>query len=669
MRINNINIGVIKAATLSLPLYLFTLLLFSCSDSDEALSEADLLHFDAVTLESDGSDVTAAAKFYSELSPLSAYGYVYTTDAEKDPTIADYILEGTVSNGRITVQQGSYIRNIDYREVSATFPSALLEQYGAVYARAFVTVYNGKTYYSDKIEVGTSQTAEALLQSYEAPTYLDNYTTANTAWTHRNQWNLANVHDPSVMLADDGYYYMYQTDASWGNVHEGHGHFMCRRSKDLVNWEFLGATMQECPSWCLEKLNEMRAEVGALPLSNVPDYGNGAWGYWAPVVRNLGNGTYRMYYSIVAPGYLFNATTSGWGERGMIGMMETQTPEDVTSWVDKGYVISSPSDRGVNWKVSPTNYGNCYFLYNAIDPSYIITPEGEHWLIYGSWHSGIVALQINAETGKPLNELGPWYGSSASAVSNYGKRIYSRVASGTWARWQGSEGPEIVYNPETQYYYLFLAYDGLDVPYNTRVLRSRNVDGPFLDITGADRTANPGDAYPVVTHPYHWTYSANTWVGFSHVAVFNDGKGQWFISSQARLTDPNANMLGHVRRLLWTEDGWPIAVPERYGNVPQAKITASEIRGTWDFIDITYEKDVAREGVTFEMRQTGKCTGGAFNGQAWSFDEEQQTLTIGSQKFLVTRECDYDSNPRRATICFCAYSSDGKHTYWGKRLW
>ena len=158
-------------------------------------------------------------------------------------------------------------------------------------------------------------------------------------------------------------------------------------------------------------------------------------------------------------------------------------------------------------------------------------------------------------------------------------------------------------------------------------------------------------------------------MGISHVAVFNDGKGQWFISSQARLSDPNAMMLGHVRRLLWTEDGWPIAVPERYGNVPQAKITASEIRGTWDFIDITYERDVAREGVTFEMRQTGKCTGGAFNGQAWSFDEESQTLTIGSQKFLVTRECDYDSNPRRATICFCAYSSDGKHTYWGKRLW
>ena len=30
--------------------------------------------------------------------------------------------------------------------------------------------------------------------------------------------NLANVHDPSVMKAADGYYYMYQTDASYGNA-------------------------------------------------------------------------------------------------------------------------------------------------------------------------------------------------------------------------------------------------------------------------------------------------------------------------------------------------------------------------------------------------------------------------------------------------------------------
>ena len=32
-----------------------------------------------------------------------------------------------------------------------------------------------------------------------------------------------------------------------------------------------------------------------------------------------------------------------------------------------------------------------------------------------------------------------------------------------------SEGPEVIYRDG--YYYLFLAYDALDVPYNTRVVR------------------------------------------------------------------------------------------------------------------------------------------------------------------------------------------------------
>ena len=637
-------------------------MLTACSDDDK-VPEQDRLKFEAITANYDTEGVVVLStpvNVFDGLSTFTAYGYVYNTNPSKAPTVMDHIIN-------VAAEANSSQKQLP-AELRTEIQKSLIESYGAIYVRAFVTAYNGLTYYSNEtLKLGDKVKDESLVESYTAPTYPDNYTKTLAGWNMRYSWNLSNVHDPSVVLADDGYYYMYQTDASWGNVHEGYGHFFCRRSKDLVNWEFMGATMQKCPDWCLPKINEMRAEVGATPLSDIPDWGDGAWGYWAPVVRKLDNGIYRMYYSIVVPGYLGEAGKS-WGERGMIGMMETTNPADLTSWVDKGYVISSPTDKGNNWNVPNGQWGNCYFLYNGIDPSYIVTPQGEHWLIYGSWHSGIVALQINAETGKPLKELGSSVATSASQVTanGYGKRIYSRHAT---YRWQGSEGPEIVYNPETEYYYLFMAYDELDVPYNTRVLRSKKVDGPYLDITGADRTNNPGNALPIVTHPYHWTYSKNTWVGISHVAVWDDGNGQWYIASQARLTDPNANMLGHVRRLLWTEDGWPIAVPERYGAVPQSKITANEMRGKWDFIDITYEKGVAKEGVLFDINADGKCSGKAFNGQAWTFDEEKQTLTIGTQKFLVTRECDYDSEPRRATICFCAYSSNGNHTYWAKRLW
>ena len=72
-------------------------------------------------------------------------------------------------------------------------------------------------------------------EAFPGPTYADNYTSIGS-WNSRSQWNLANVHDPTVEK-DGDYYYMYQTDASYGNAHDGHGHFHHRRSKDLVNWE------------------------------------------------------------------------------------------------------------------------------------------------------------------------------------------------------------------------------------------------------------------------------------------------------------------------------------------------------------------------------------------------------------------------------------------------
>ncbi len=73
-------------------------------------------------------------------------------------------------------------------------------------------------------------------QTTSAPTYVDNYVSI-ADWSKRSQWNLANVHDPSVIKAADGYYYMYQTDASYGICpRRSYGHFHARRSKDLVNW-------------------------------------------------------------------------------------------------------------------------------------------------------------------------------------------------------------------------------------------------------------------------------------------------------------------------------------------------------------------------------------------------------------------------------------------------
>ena len=495
----------------------------------------------------------------------------------------------------------------------------------------------------------------------------DDYT--NIAdWSNRFKWNLANVHDPSVVLADDGYYYMYQTDASYGNAHVGEGqargHFYCRRSKDLVNWEFMGPTMHGVPTWMKAKLNEIRKAMG-LGTSTTDFRNQNQFGYWAPCVRRISKDLYRMYYVVTLPSTINGAGT--WSERCFIGLMETKNPADIDSWVDKGFVVTNYSDLELNYKVSATDYAHCYFKYNAIDPSLIINEKGEHWLIYGSWHSGFAAMQLDPSTGKPLHALGNPWGKENEA--SYGKFIYTRQLGN---RWQASEAPEVVYHDG--YYYLFIAYDELSVAYNTRVVRSKNIDGPYYDITGKDVTNHGGDAYPILTHPYKFG-NHHGWVGISHCAVFNDGKGNWYYASQQRFPEnykgnanSNALMLGGVRSIIWTSDGWPLVLPERYAGITQKAITETELLGDWQHINLAYHYKKQDASVAMTLGNDHKVKSGWKAGKAWTFDASKNVLTIDNERFYLRRELDWEANPRKETIVYVGLSKDGKTTYWGKKV-
>lgn len=531
---------------------------------------------------------------------------------------------------------------------------------GDVWSLSRTDKFNNNLELSKVKSVSIATMAERLA-AYKAPNYNDDYRN-NSGWDKRSSWNLANVHDPTVMRADDGYYYMYQTDASFGDVHNGNGHFHGRRSKNLVDWEYLGATMPTVPSWVKDTLDASRTRLG-LPLITNPQYG-----YWAPCARKVKSGLYRMYYCIVVDNYIktgkpaSEAFDGSWGERAFIGLMETDDPAS-NNWVDKGFVLSSMSDRGKNWARSSTSDWDGYFRYNAIDPTFIITPEGEHWMIYGSWHSGFAAVQLNPETGKTLKEM-PEFFTTLGTLNSVVKRVYTRTSNN---RWQGSEGPEVIYR--NGYYYMFMAYDGLAVPYNTRVVRSEKIDGPYFNIAGTNVT-NGGDALPLMTHPYKFG-NDHGWVGISHCAVWNDGNDNWYYCSQGRYPEnydtwaPNAIMLGHVRSIRWTKDGWPIVMPERYAAVPQTPITEEDIVGTWEHIDMGYNYGNQKASSDMVFSADHKITSGTWKNGTWSFDPDTNTLTANGVELLLQRECDWEASPRKHTIVYAGITNS--KTYWGKK--
>ena len=555
-------------------------------------------------------------------SHITSRGICYSTSA--NPTINDIKVPGSQAN--MTLMLHSLSKSTTY------------------YVRGYAQTDNNVVY-SEEVNFTTlAKESTSDLDDWVAPAYPDDYRSVSS-WEKRSQWNLGNVHDPSVMKADDGYYYMYCTDAGFGDPQAGHGHFHARRSANLVDWEYLGATMPNTPAWVMDKLNEIRKNMGlGNSTANPNDYG-----YWAPCVRKVKSGLYRMYYSIVVPGTIDGANT--WSERAFIGMMETADPAS-NIWEDKGFVITNYSDKELNYKVAPDDWTNCYFKYNAIDPTFVITPEGQHWLIYGSWHSGFAAVQLNPETGKTIVDPlpNPWGAENEVA---YGKQIWTRQAGN---RWQASEGPEVVYHDG--YYYLFMAYDALEIPYNTRVMRSATIDGTY---TGNET---------VLTHPYKFANNQG-WVGISHCAVFNDGNGNWYYASQQRFPvgyddwAPNAVMLGGVRSIQWTSSGWPVVMPERYAAVPQVAITKEELVGTWEHIDLGYQYGVMKESTTMTFAADGSITDGIWKGGTWSFDASTNTLTANGVELKVQRECDWEATPRKHTIVYSGINNS--KSYWGKK--
>ena len=205
------------------------------SESNEPDTEATTVSISAPTVANVTEDKANIIATITTNTPSAILKKGFCYDTQSNPTISNQTVEMSSAG------------------LSLNLTLTALEPETKYYAKAFATVVNGNPVYSSEISFTTTARSETSeLDNYTAPTYPDNYTNI-TDWSSRSQWNLANVHDPSVVLAEDGYYYMYQTDASYGNAHEAGGHFHGRRSKDLVNWEYLGGTMQSLPEWVIPK--------------------------------------------------------------------------------------------------------------------------------------------------------------------------------------------------------------------------------------------------------------------------------------------------------------------------------------------------------------------------------------------------------------------------------
>lgn len=445
-------------------------------------------------------------------------------------------------------------------------------------------------------------------------------------------WGTYNVHDPSCRKVGD-YFYMYSTDAIYRENRRAAkpdsvpiGFIQMRRSRDLVNWEFLGWAFPEIPREAVDWVKE-KAD------------GKGATNIWAPYMTDCGGNLFRLYYCVSA----FGKNTS------YIGLAEAGSPEG--PWIQKGAVVRTDTD-------SPMN---------AIDPSVITDGNGRQWMHYGSYFGGLYCVELDPATGL------------AMTPGDQGHLVARRA---NWRK-DNLEAPEIIRHDQNGKYYLFQSYDPLMTTYNVRVARADRAEGPFFDFHGkeiSDTTNN----FPILTAPYSFG-SHPGWMGTAHCGVFSDGNGNYFMAHQGRYVPDTGLMVLHIRQVFMTPGGWPVVSPERYAGVPAMEFTTEDIAGEWEVIRVTeprVERDLEagqilrgegdlRDGEgnkSFRMtiEPGGKVSG---NGE-WIFDKTGQTLSLtidgeGISGLMIHSGHDWERETD--TILFTGLDSNGR-SVWGKRI-
>lgn len=439
-------------------------------------------------------------------------------------------------------------------------------------------------------------------------------------WANPNlvyQWGHYNVHDPSYWR-DEEFVYCYNTDVAFG--HEIRPGIQIRRSKNFVEWEFVGWAFPGLPTMGSNFIRQN----GGEPFNSL----------WAPFIIKVGD-EYRLYYSLSSPTPRLS----------VIGLATSSSPKG--PFREKGLVV--------------TSLANATRQTNAIDPTVIIDENGGHWMYYGSAWDGIYKLELNPTTGLAFRN------------EDKGVRIAQRGFSDN--RINGNiEGPEIIYNEEFGMYYLFIAYDWLETKYNVRVGRSESPNGPFYDYLGRDMNKDIDDL-PMILAPYRFDNQSG-WQGVSHVGIFKDEE-QFYMGHQGRPGINSFYMVMHVRQIFWTEDGWPMVSSQRFATEEEYAVTNEEISGTWE--SILFEYDVV-PGYAEEQTNPGFSLSkvlniysdgtmdGAIEG-TWTFEEPWIIInqTNGENiKVRLERGRDWE-NEIDNTILFTGIQSNG-YAIWGKKI-
>lgn len=290
---------------------------------------------------------------------------------------------------------------------------------------------------------------------------------------------------------------------------------------------------------------------------------------------------------------------------------------------------------------------------NAIDPNVFFDSSGEKlYMSYGSWSGGMFLLELNRETGEAIY---PGVDSVDEHSGNYVDRYFGVHLIG--GDHQSGEGPYIVWDPESEYYYLYCTYGGLAAEggYNMRLFRAENVTGPYLDAAGnnaADNKAN-GDKYGIKLIGNYAFYDQIGKRAAGHNSQLMASDGSRYLVYHQRF-DIKPQLEAHevrVHQQFLNEDLWPVTAVYEYRGEQPENYTMEDVAGSYEFINHGNKTsgDMLETGMT-DLNEDGTVSG-ALEGTWEKTDSgkgyDYLTITAGdvTYKGIFFRQLKENTSP------------------------
>ncbi len=408
------------------------------------------------------------------------------------------------------------------------------------------------------------------------------------------------VHDPSIIKGSDGTYYAFGT------------HITTAKSSDLANWTICSNGYQTPNNAHFGNLSQNLAESFQWAGEDDSDCKNG-FAVWAPHViwnENYVNkdgtkGAYMMYYSVsstycrsaigfavskeIDKNYQYAGTlvysgftkVSDFDHNSKIDKIYTNT--NIDELIADGTLKDGYNNNWSSGKTYNTDYAP-----NAIDPTLFYDTDGRLWMTYGSWSGGIYLLELNPQTGEAIYPGKNGKTEDGRVIDEY---FGTRIAGGHTI---SGEGPFILYDAETDYYYLYMTYEYLDSisGYNMRLFRSKKPEGPYLDAAGRGATlssiTDDHNKYGIkVMGNYKFDNMSNAYKSPGHNSAFIDSDGQRYLLYHTRFSNSGEYFELRVHQQFMNEKGWPVtAVFENRGDsISKTGYAQDEIVGTYEYIN------------------------------------------------------------------------------------